>query len=131
MRKYTKRTKSTKRKTYDDYLAYREQQEAKGYQLQDLMKKDQFEEYYNYLIEAKKAGEIKSGAWQELKRQERYEHSRARLENLKIASRELGLNNGKGYSRKQILQLSPDNLNNLYLYIAANKASGLFGGHYE
>ena len=62
MRKYTKRIKSTGRKTYADYLNYRSEQEAKGYVLQDVMTKDQFENYYDHLIEAKKAGDLKSGA---------------------------------------------------------------------
>ena len=62
MRKYTKRTKSTNRKTYADYLNYRAEQEAKGYVLRNVMTKDQFENYYDHLIEAKKSGDLKSGA---------------------------------------------------------------------
>ena len=55
----------------------------------------------------------------------------ARIKNLQIASKEKGLNSGKGYSLKQLKQMKEADLLLLYEYIDKNKASGLFGGDYE
>ena len=50
MRKYSKRTKSTARKDYKDYIQMRVELENKGYELKSAMSKVQFENYYNSLI---------------------------------------------------------------------------------
>lgn len=71
-RKYSKRTKSTKAKTYRDYLAERAKLEAKGITLKEAMTERGFNEYYESLRRAKRDGEIKSQPFQELMRKERY-----------------------------------------------------------
>ena len=71
-RKYSKRTKKTSRKTYQDYLNERASLEIKGYKLKEQMSEESFIQYYDRLIQAKKEGEIKSGAWQTLLEKEKY-----------------------------------------------------------
>lgn len=127
MRKYSKRTKSTTRKTYKDYLDFRQEQVNKGYVLQDEMSESSFNELYDRLISAKKNKEIKSGAWQELKKRERYDYSSKRIDNLIVAAREMG----NPMTRKQILTSSRQQIDSLYAYIAVTKESGLYGGNYE
>lgn len=127
MRKYTKRVKSTKRKTYQDYLDFRKEQLNKGYVLQEEMSESSFNELYDRLISAKKTGEIKSQAWQELKKRERYDYFNTRIENLVKAAKD----RGTPMTRKQILTSSKAEIDKLYEYIAENKESGLYGGDYE
>ena len=62
MGKYSKRTKSTARKTYQDYLEARTQLEAKGIELNTIMTEKSFEAVYDRYLKAKKSGEIKSQA---------------------------------------------------------------------
>ena len=62
MGKYSKRTKSTARKTYQDYLEARAQLEAKGIELNTIMTEKSFEAVYDRYLKAKKSGEIKSQA---------------------------------------------------------------------
>ena len=47
MRKYSKRTKSTSRKDYKDYIQMRAELESKGYELKAAMSKEQFENFYS------------------------------------------------------------------------------------
>ena len=62
MRTYKKRTSSTKTKTYQDYLDMRADLLRKGYELKSTMTETQFNQYYKTLSDAKRNGEIKTGA---------------------------------------------------------------------
>lgn len=75
-RNYSKRTKSTNRKTYADYIAYREEQLSKGIQLRKAMSEGQFNAVYDQYARAKRRGKIKSSPWQHLKQKERLISSR-------------------------------------------------------
>ena len=125
---YKKRTKSTKRKSYKDYLDYRAEQIAKGYTLKDLMSEAAFNEYYDILQEAKRSGEIKSGAWQTLKRMERYEASEKRI---RVLQKAIENRSGVALSRSKILKLPKSELESLYAYINMTKHTGIYGGDYE
>ena len=54
MRTYKKRTKSTKSKTYKEYLEMRKELAGKGYELKEVLSERQFKEAYDMLKEAKK-----------------------------------------------------------------------------
>ena len=58
-RQYKKRTASTKRKTYVDYISARAELAAKGYQLRKALSPGSFEEKYEGIRRRKKVGEIK------------------------------------------------------------------------
>lgn len=126
MRNYKKRTKSTQRKTYADYIQMRSDLESKGYTLQDVMSKESFEEAYENLRNAKRAGEIKSQPWAELKRREAYMFGDKRLKIFRAYAQEMtgeyvSIGEVKRYSKEQIAALGQ--------FISAN--NGLFGGKYE
>lgn len=59
MRTYKKRTKSTKAKTYQDYLDARAELLKKGINLKDKMSEASFNEVYKRIRRAKREGEIK------------------------------------------------------------------------
>lgn len=148
-RQYKKRTASTKRKTYEDYILARAELEAKGYKLRKVLSPEAFEAKYERLARAKKAGEIKSQPWDVLIRRERLLISNAQAKNVRLAHIELlkeqlpADKNSEKY--KQIMQEIKDfrgTVNNVYklsqsaidaafVYIEANKQDGLFGGDYE
>lgn len=148
-RKYKKRTASTKRKTYVDYILARAELEAKGYQLRKELSPESFEAKYERLARAKKAGEIKSQPWDVLMRRERLLISNAQAKNVRLAHIELLKEqlpaDKKSEKYKQIMQEIKDfrrTVNNVYKlsqgdidaafeYIEANKEEGLFGGDYE
>lgn len=127
-RKYAKRTASTKTKTYKDYLEMRRKLIAKGYELKNEMSKESFKAFYSRLQEAKKAGEIKSGAWQTLVEKEKY-LSAKQAEALSMASkdaygRKISAREIRGYSRQQV--------NELGQYLSEHKTEeSLYGGDYE
>ena len=52
MRTYKKRTKSTKSKTYKEYLEMRKELAGKGYELKEVLSERQFKEAYDMLKEA-------------------------------------------------------------------------------
>lgn len=128
MRKYSKRTKSTARKDYRDYIQMRVELESKGYELKSAMSKDQFENYYNSLREAKKNGEIKSQPWAELKKRERFIHSNRQVKVLANAASRL-------YDRKvtqqDIYKMSPSQITDIGTFINLTKRTGIYGGDYE
>lgn len=127
MRSYKKRTKSTRAKTYADYLAFREEAAKKGYMLKDVMSKQQFENYYSRLREAKRRGEIKSQPWAELKRRERFVHWN-NVQNLaKAATNMLGTK----VTTQDIYHMDRDEVKKIGEYLNATKYTGLYGGDYE
>ena len=128
MRKYTKRTKSTASKTYTEYLADRNKLEAKGYQLNTVMSKDQFENLYSTLKEARKAGELKSQPYQELLRRERYLASNKQVKVLAKAANKLY---GKKWTQQMIYRADPMVIAEIGEYINKTKSSGIYGGDYE
>ena len=148
-RQYKKRTASTKRKTYVDYILARAELEAKGYQLRKVLSPEAFEAKYERLARAKKAGEIKSQPWDVLIRRERLLISNAQAKNVRLAHIELLKEqlpaDNKSSEYKKIIQEIKDfksNVGNVYklsqsaidaafVYIEANKQEGLFGGDYE
>lgn len=155
MRKYSKRIKSTARKTYQDYLEARAQLEAKGIELNTIMSKKSFEAVYDRYLEAKKSGEIKSQAWQHLLSKERL-ISKAQAKVFAIAQTEMDkeaaiidLNNvkdslsDKEYQKrlnkiskmkitmKEAYTFDIDKIRELGAYIAETKETGLYGGKYE
>lgn len=128
MRKYTKRTKSTASKTYTEYLADRNKLEAKGYQLNTVMSKDQFENLYNTLKEARKAGELKSQPYQELLRRERYLASNKQV---KVLAKAASILYGKKWTQQMIYRADPLIIAEIGAYINKTKSSGIYGGDYE
>ena len=155
MGKYSKRTKSTARKTYQDYLEARAQLEAKGIELNTIMTKKSFEAVYDRYLEAKKAGEIKSQAWQHLLSKERLV-SKAQAKVFAIAQTEknkeaaiVELDKIKDYlsdkeyqkklkkiakmktTMKEAYTFDIDKIRELGAYIAETKETGLYGGKYE
>lgn len=128
MRKYTKRTKSTASKTYAEYLADRNKLEAKGYQLNTVMSKDQFENLYNTLKEARKAGELKSQPYQELLRRERYLASNKQV---KVLAKAASILYGKKWTQQMIYRADPLIIAEIGAYINKTKSSGIYGGDYE
>lgn len=155
MRTYKKRTSSTKTKTYQDYLDMRADLLRKGYELKSIMTETQFNQYYKTLSDAKRNGEIKTGAWQTLKAKEKYitwkqaktfalaktemtrQLGREELEKRKDKltekeyERELKIINKIKYSQKDAQKLTPDDIREVGKYINSTKASGLYGGDYE
>lgn len=131
-RRYKTRTKSTKSKTYQDYLEMRRERELKGYVLKSEMTKSQFENFYTRLKLAKKNGEIKSQPWQELKVRETY-LSPKQATALSKASKEMkvqGLIN-KSYSANALRkQATSQTVFYIAQFLSANKGS-LFTGNYE
>lgn len=148
-RQYKKRTASTKRKTYVDYILARAELAAKGYQLRKELSPESFKEKYERLAGAKKAGEIKSQPWDVLMRRERLLISNAQAKNVRLAHIEILKASlpadKKSLKYKEIMQEIKDfrrNVGNVYKlsqgdidaafdYIEANKEEGLFGGDYE
>ena len=128
MRKYTKRTKSTASKTYTEYLADRNKLEAKGYQLNTVMSKDQFENLYSTLKEARKAGELKSQPYQELLRRERYLASNKQV---KVLAKAASILYGKKWTQQMIYRADPLIIAEVGAYINKTKSSGIYGGDYE
>lgn len=131
-RRYKKRTKSTKIKTYKDYLDMRSQYESKGYVLKPQMGETQFNQYYTRIRLAKKYGEIKSQPWQYIKSRETYLSS-GQAKALSAASREMrekGLI-GKIYSPSTIKkQATSQTVFYIGQYLTENKEV-LFSGDYE
>lgn len=148
-RQYKKRTASTKRKTYVDYIEARAELEAKGYQLREELSPEKFEAKYERLARAKKAGEIKSQPWDVLMRRERLLISNAQAKNVRLAHIELlkeqlpADKNSEEYKKKikelkefksnvgNVYKLSQSDIAAAFAYIEANKQDGLFGGDYE
>ena len=128
MRKYTKRTKATASKTYTEYLADRNKLEAKGYQLNTVMSKDQFENLYSTLKEARKAGELKSQPYQELLRRERYLASNKQV---KVLAKAASILYGKKWTQQMIYRADPLIIAEIGAYINKTKSSGIYGGDYE
>ena len=128
MRKYIKRTKSTASKTYTEYLADRNKLEAKGYQLNTVMSKDQFENLYSTLKEARKAGELKSQPYQELLRRERYLASNKQV---KVLAKAASILYGKKWTQQMIYRADPLIIAEIGAYINKTKSSGIYGGDYE
>ena len=131
-RTYSKRTKSTKAKTYEDYLKMRRELEGQGKVLKDQMSKKSFEHYYERLREAKRTGEIKSQPWQELKSREIYLSSK-QAKALSVASKEmqrLGIS-ANAYSPAQIRTMATgQTVYEIGMFLNMNKDT-LFSGDYE
>ena len=170
MRKYSKRTKSTARKTYQQYLEAREKlgykvntinergQKTKSlvrYGLHEAMNERQFNALYDRLLQAKKAGEIKSQAFQELMRREKLLSTKqarvfaiAQQEKLKeeaitalnrvkdrLSEREykaeLRRINSDKVTIREALTFDIETIRELAVYIEATKETGIYGGDYE
>lgn len=131
-RKYSKRVKSTKSKSYEDYLNMRKELESKGYVLKEQMSRRSFESYYDRLKEAKRSGEIKSQPWQYLKSKESY-LSEEQAKALSKASKEMvakGLASNS-FTKDQIKKMATSQtIYNIGIFLNANKES-LFSGNYE
>ena len=131
-RQYKQRTKSTKSKTYQDYLKMRRELMSKGIVLKDQMSEKSFYNYYDRLKEAKKAGDIKSQPWQELKSREIY-LSTKQARALSIASKEmkrLGIS-GFSYTPSQIRSMATSQtVYEIGMFLNMNKDT-LFSGDYE
>lgn len=128
MRKYSKRTKSTARKDYKDYIQMRAELESKGYELKAAMSKEQFENFYSSLREAKKNGEIKSQPWAELKKRERFIHSNRQVKVLAKAASKLY---NKKVTQQDIYKMSPQQITDIGAFINLTKQTGIYGGDYE
>ena len=126
-RKYSKRTKSTKRKTYKDYLLERSKLEDKGYALEDVLTESEFEAYYNKYSKERKEGIIKSSPFQELMRREKL-LSTKQAKNFALAYEEKF---GEKITLKKAKSLKIDIIRELGAYITATKSTGLYGGDYE
>lgn len=137
-RKYAKRTKSTARKTYADYLFERQKLEQKGYILKQAMDEENFNNQYERMIKGKKAGEIKSQPFQELMRRERkmsakrarifqkaYEeyYSQDQFKDTKYIKKKITLKEAQKLPTKEITALGA--------FINKTKSTGLYGGDYE
>lgn len=125
-RKYKKRTKSTKPKSYADYLRERAVLEDKGYFLKDVMSKSSFEEGYERIKGAKRAGEIKSQPWQHLMAREKYVNTK-QAKALEVARRAMG---GKLLRFYDLQKMGKDEIKAIGLYLNKHKEE-LFGGNYE
>lgn len=131
-RKYNKRIKSTSKKTYKDYLKYRAEKESKGYILKEAMTESEFEQYYEGLRKAKKAGEIKSQAWQYLTHKEIYLSSK-QASKLALASQEMQKEGLliNSYNTKTIRMVNKAELSVIGTYLNMNKTADIYGGNYE
>lgn len=127
-RQYAKRTKSTKSKTYQDYLDMRQELVDKGYSIKDQMSEVSFNNYYDRLKRARKTGELASSPWQELKRRTKYVWSSKQAKYLADAAT---IKEGRKVTQKEIKQYAQSQIGSLIEFIESNKESGLFGGDYE
>lgn len=131
-RTYKKRTKSTKSKTYEEYLEMRRDLERKGYVLKEQMSKTNFENYYERIKDAKRAGEIKSQPWQYLKSKETYLSS-DQAKALATASKDMK-NQGLtkySYTASQIRKMATsETVYHIGIFLNENKTS-IFSGDYE
>lgn len=131
-RNYAKRTKSTSRKTYADYIAFREEALSKGIQLRTAMSKTEFEQYYNRIANAKKAGEIKSSPWQYIKSKQRL-LSGKQAKTMAKALTEMNRRNGIDQKVKtaDAYKLGLADIYVVGAFIQETKEEGLYGGRYE
>lgn len=126
-RKYSKRTKKTSRKTYQDYLNERASLEIKGYKLKEQMSEESFIQYYDRLIQAKKEGEIKSGAWQTLLEKEKYvSYKQAKVMKLAFENKY-----GTEITTRYIRSMTLEQMKDVWAWIYKTKEKGIYGGHYE
>lgn len=138
-RKYATRTKSTSRKTYEEYLLMREEQLSKGIQLKEAMSKQSYAMYYNRIANAKKAGEIKSSPWQYIKSKERLLSSKqAKVfakalteKRLEEANKFALVGNFKKATVSEVYRLGTAEIQAIGAYINKTKETGLYGGDYE
>lgn len=128
MRTYKKRTKSTKSKTYKEYLEMRKELASKGYELKDVLSERQFKEAYDMLKEAKKRGDIKSSPWAELKRRERYITS---VKQARVFVKAAEERYGEKFTLAEIYSMTPAQIHLLGDFINRTKDTGLYGGSYE
>lgn len=128
MRTYKKRTKSTKSKTYKDYLEMRKELLAKGYQLEEVMSEVQFEKAYELLKSAKEKGEIKSSPWAALKRKERYVKY---LSQAKILAKGASKLYDRNVTIQEIYKMTPAEIHEIGEYVNDTKKDGIYGGSYE
>lgn len=128
MRTYKKRTKSTKSKTYKEYLEMRKELASKGYELKDVLSERQFKEAYDMLKEAKKRGDIKSSPWAELKRRERYITS---VKQARVFVKAAEERYGEKFTLAEIYSMTPAQIHLLGDFINKTKDLGLYGGSYE
>ena len=126
-RTYSKRTKSTKRKTYNDYLQARAELEAKGYALEDVLPETQFNAFYNKYIIEKKQGKIKSQPFQELMRREKLLSSKQ----AKTFAKAYEEKYGEKITLKKVKSFKIDKIRELGKYIEDTKLTGIYGGNYE
>lgn len=126
-RKYSKRTKKTSRKTYQDYLQERASLEIKGYKLKEQMTEKSFTQFYDRLIQAKREGEIKSGAWQTLLEKEKYvSNNQAKV--MKIAFEN---KYGTKITTRDVRSMTLEQMKDIWAWIYKTKQTGIYGGHYE
>lgn len=127
-RTYKQNRGSVKAKTYEDYLNMRTEELTKGFLLKTQMTKYQFEELYEHLRAARNSGELKTSAWDWLKKHQRYVVSGKQAKNLQKAYKDVY---GRGIKLGDVYRLSVDEANALFAHIAETKESGLYGGNYE
>lgn len=89
MRKYKGNRKSVKAKTYEDYLAARQQYIDKGFNVRSALSKEAFDQVYKALREARNAGEITTSAWDYLMKHQRYVVSGKQARNYQKAYKKL------------------------------------------
>ena len=128
MRTYKKRTKSTKSKTYKEYLEMRNELAGKGYELKAVLSERQFKEAYDMLKEAKKRGDIKLSPWAELKRRERYITS---VKQARVFLKAAEERYGEKFTLAEIYSMTPAQIHLLGDFINRTKDTGLYGGSYE
>jgi hypothetical protein len=134
-RKYNKRTRSTKRKTYNEYLEMRKQLAAKGKQLKSAMSEESYYMYYERLKNARKAGEFKISVWDEMKRKQTLlsaKQAKTYAKALQLWTEQNNMNvSGIKFTATDAYALNPEMLTLLGQFINATKHTGVYGGNYE
>ena len=128
MRKYKENRKSVKAKTYEDYLAARQQYIDKGFNVKGALSKGAFDQVYKALREARNTGEIKTSAWDYLIKHQRYVISGKQARNFQKA---YNMVYGRKITLSGVYKLDTKTIQELSEYIADHKEEGIFGGDYE
>lgn len=127
-RAYKQNRRSVKAKTYEDYLNMRTEELTKGYLLKSPLTRTQFETLYETVRAARNSGELKTSAWDWIKKHQRFVVSGKQAKNLQKAYKDVY---GRGIKLGDVYRLSADEVNILFAHIAETKESGLYGGNYE
>lgn len=128
MRKYKENRKSVKAKTYEDYLAARQQYIDKGFNVRKELSRQAFDQVYRALREARNAGELKTSAWDHLMKHQRYIVSGLQARNYQKAYKMVY---GRGITLSGVYKLDVKTIQELSEFITEHKEEGIFGGDYE